>query len=53
MAGDDDEVFMTTSLNVTLKTTKQHLIERNDKSEAEVTNNVRVLSRYCTIEANC
>ena len=25
MAGDDDEVFMTRSLNVTPKTTKQHL----------------------------
>jgi len=27
MAGDDDEVFMTKSLNVTSKTTEQHLIE--------------------------
>jgi len=26
MAGDDDEMFMTRSLNVTPKTTEQHLI---------------------------
>ena len=37
MAGDDDEVFMTRSLNVTPKTTDQHLIVRSRKSEAEVT----------------
>jgi len=35
--GDDNEVFMTRSLNVTPKTTEQHLIVRSDKSEAEVT----------------
>jgi len=48
-AGDDDEVFMIRSLNVTPKTTEQHLIVPVGKSEAEVTNNRRVLSRYCTI----
>ena len=37
MAGDDDEVCMTRSLNVTPKTTEQHLIVCSDKSEAEVT----------------
>jgi len=38
MAGDDDEVFMTRSLNVTLKTAEQHVIVRCGKrSEAEVT----------------
>ena len=37
MAGDDDEVFMTRSVNVTPKTTKQHLIVRSCKSEAEIT----------------
>jgi len=31
MAGDDDELFMTRSLNVTPKTTEQHLIVRNDE----------------------
>jgi len=36
IAGDDDEVFMTRSLNVTPKTTEQHLIVRSGKSEAEV-----------------
>jgi len=35
--GDDDEVFMTRSLNVTPKTTEQHLIVHSSKSEAEVT----------------
>jgi len=40
MAGDDNEVFVTRSLNVTPKTTEQHLIERSSKSEAEVTNNL-------------
>jgi len=37
MAADNDEVCMTRSLNVTPKTTEQHLIVRSDKSEAEVT----------------
>ena len=37
MAGDDDEVFMTRSLNVTPKTTKQQLIVRIGKSIAYVT----------------
>jgi len=37
MAGDDDKVCMTRSLNVTPKTTEQHLIVCSDKSEAEVT----------------
>jgi len=35
--GDDDEVFMTRSLNVTPKTTEQHFIVRSGKSDAEVT----------------
>jgi len=43
MAGNDDEVFMTRSLNVTPKTTEQHLIARGDKSVAYVTNNKRLL----------
>jgi len=37
MAGDDDKVFMTRSLNVMPKTTEQHLIVRSGKSEAQVT----------------
>jgi len=37
MAGDDDEMFMTRSLNVTPKTTEQRiLIARSDKSVAYV-----------------
>ena len=35
--GDDNEVLMTRSLNVTPKTTEQHLIVRSRKTEAEVT----------------
>ena len=34
--GDDDEVFMTRSLNVTPKTTEEDLIVRSGKSEAYV-----------------
>jgi len=52
MAGDDEEMFISRSLNVTPKTTEQHLIARSDKSVAYVTNNKRLCSTYCTIEAN-
>jgi len=48
MAEDDDEMFMTRSLNVTPKTTEQHLIVRSGKSETELTNDKRLCSRYCT-----
>jgi len=34
------------------KTAEQHLIIGIGKSEAEVTNNKRLCSRYCTVEAN-
>jgi len=34
------------------KTTEQHLIVRSGKSEAEVTTNKRLWSRYCVVEAN-
>ena len=51
MAGDDDKMFVTRSLNVTPKTTEQHLIARSDKSLAYVTNNKRLCSTFCTIEA--
>jgi len=53
MAGDDDEMFMTRSLSVMPKTTEQHfLLLRSDKSVAYVTNNKRLRSTFCTIEAN-
>jgi len=52
MTGDDDEIFVTRSLNVTLKTTEQHLIARSDKFVAHVTNNKRLCSKFCTIEVN-
>jgi len=42
---------MTRSFDVTPKTTKQNLIVRIGKSEAEVTNNKRLRSMYCTGEA--
>ena len=37
MAGEDNKMFMTRSLNVIPKTAVQHLIVRSDKSEVEVT----------------
>jgi len=52
MAGDDDQMFMTRSLNVTPKTTERYLIVRSDKFAAYVTNNKRLRSTFCTIEAN-
>jgi len=52
MAGDDDEMFMARSLNVTPKTTEPHLIACSDKSVAFVTYNKRLRSTFCTIEAN-
>ena len=52
MAGKDDEMFMTRSFNVTPKTTEQLLIARSDKSVAYITNNKRLRSTFCTIEAN-
>ena len=38
MAGDDGEMFMTMNLDVTPKTTEQHLTARGDESVAYVTN---------------
>jgi len=52
MAGDDDETFITRSLNVMPKTTEQHLIAHSDKSVAYVNNNKRLCLTFCTIEAN-
>jgi len=48
MAGDDDEMFMTRSLNVTPKTTEH----RSDKFVAYVTNNKRLRSTFCTHRLN-
>jgi len=52
IARDDDEVFMTRSLNAMPKTTEQNLIVRSDKSVAYVTNKKRLRLTFCTIEAN-
>ena len=53
MAGDNDKMFMTRSLNVTPNTTEHHLTVRiSDKSVAYVTNNKRLRSTFCTIKAN-
>jgi len=43
---------MTDSFNVTPKTTEQHLLVRNGKSDAAINNNKRLRSMYCTLEAN-
>jgi len=51
MAGYNDETFMTRTLNVTPKTTKQHLIACSVEAVAYVTNNNRLCS-FCTIEAD-
>ena len=45
-------LFTTESLDVTAKITEQNLIVFTGKSEAEVTNNRRLCSRFCTVEAN-
>ena len=50
--GDNNEMFMTRSLNIMPKTTEQHLIARSDKSVAYVTNYKRLRSILCTIKAN-
>jgi len=42
---------MTARLDVTPKTTEQNRIVRIGKSEAKVTNNKKLCSMYCTIEA--
>ena len=52
MAGDDEEMFMTKNLNLTPKITEQHLNARSDKSVAYVTNNKRLCSTFCAVEAN-
>jgi len=52
MAGDDDKMFMTRSLSIMSKTTEQRLIARSDEFVAYVTNNKRLCSTFCTIEAN-
>ena len=52
MAGDDDETFMTRSLNVMSKTREHDLIVFSDKSVAYVTNNKRLCSTFCAIEDN-
>jgi len=42
---------MTARLDVTPKTIEQNRIVCTSKSEAEVTNNKKLRSRYCTIDA--
>jgi len=42
---------MTAKLDLTPMTTEQNRIVRTGKSEAEVTDNKKLRSRYCTIEA--
>jgi len=42
---------MTARLDVMLKTTEQNRIVHTGKSEAKVTNNKKLHSRYCIVEA--
>jgi len=52
MAGDYDEMFMTRSLSVTPKTTEHHAhVYAVINLKPQVTNNRRVRSTFCTIEA--
>ena len=51
IAGDDNEIFMTRSLNFMPKTTGQYLTARSDKSVAYATNNKRLCSTFRTTEA--
>ena len=51
MAGDDNKM-LTRSLNVTPKTNRTTLIAHSDKSVACVTNNGRLRSTFCAIEAD-
>ena len=50
MAGDDDEMCMTRSLNVISKTTEQHLIACSDESVAYVTNYKRLHSCFVLLK---
>ena len=52
MAGHGDEMFMTKNFNIMPKITEQDLLARSDKSVAWVTNNKRLYSMFCTVEAN-
>ena len=52
MAGEDDKMFMTRSFNVTPKTAEQHLTVRSNKSVAYATNNKRLYSTFCIVEAD-
>jgi len=52
MAADNDEMFTTSSFSLTPKTTEQHLIVCSDKSIAYITDNKRLRSTFCTVEAN-
>jgi len=42
---------MTARLDVTPKTTEQNQVVRTGKFEVEITNNKKLRSRYCTVEA--
>jgi len=50
-AGARQRSVMTRSLVVMTKTTEQNLIVHSVKSEAKVTNNNRLHSRHCIVEA--
>ena len=50
MAGDGRQSVNDKKPQRYAKTTEQNLIQRSGKSEADVTNNRRVRSKYCSID---
>jgi len=52
MAGDDGEMFMTKSQRYAKDNRTAHLTALGDKSVTNITNNKRLCSTFCTIEAN-
>ena len=50
MAGKDVKMFMTSSFNVTPKTTEQHLIARSDKSVAYVITIIDSVRRFVLLK---
>jgi len=51
-AGDGRRSVYDKSLNITPKTTELNLTVRIGKSEAAITNNKKLRSRYCTVLTN-
>ena len=52
IVGEDDEMFMKKPQRYAKENRTAHLTARSDKSAAYVTNNKRLYSTFCTVEAN-